>query len=662
MADILLKMPQAGQIITVEPQANDRIILAFSADEALPSREGDTLVFTFNNGSSIELTNFYTAFSLENMPEFVVEGSIISGEAFFAALDKDLMPAAGDTSTLQGSGISITTTEGTLREGLDSRGSVDSSQGDSESTTFSLATGEVVDTISEDSSNPDSSTGVNAPLFAALNDVLSYDAGAVLSGNLFDNDNLPNGSVITNIETPAGWSAIIDPVTGIITLSKDDISFNLNSNGDYILNTGFNTNNIANIDLKYTVQDPAGNSYSATIVIGNAGSSNLQIDRLEGSFATVIDVNTGNTYKYQFTDYSNDDASFNHHINGMLLGEGDDTITVTTAIGSQGNLSLADPHGKDTFIYGDAVNAYKQEDVGHDVINIVTLDGTKIRGDGHLHNDVVGGNDTINVEVMEHGSIIGDGWTINNNSTGGDDEINIGTMQSGEIYSDSVNSYQNSQGGNDQITVDTIDTTLAGAQSIIINAGGGNDTVTVGDIFKSTGDTIKIDGGLGTDIFNYNNDGDNTITINKNSITIDGVDASILNFEGISTNDGDDLIKLAGSFDDVFVDGGDDMDILLANFNTMNEIEDMIDNGNIVNTELIVLNNALNNTSVKNTDMLLNKLESEGVSKDANGNLKVDTSAGWTKGDSIGDFEQYTNTDNDMTILIAKVQIENSPL
>ena len=96
MADIHLVKPAAGtsQTIVCEPQS--RFIFDFPTDAATLSRSGDNMVMTFEDGSTILLENFYTAFTKDNMPVFEVEGAEIAGEDFFMAMNEpDLMPAAG---------------------------------------------------------------------------------------------------------------------------------------------------------------------------------------------------------------------------------------------------------------------------------------------------------------------------------------------------------------------------------------------------------------------------------------------------------------------------------------------------------------------------------------------------------------------------------------
>ena len=99
MADIRLVKPQANTAQTVSCAADSRFVLEFPSDTALFARDGDDLVLTFEDGSSIRLQDFYTTYSKEEMPNFEMEGTEISGEDFFAALgNPDLMPAAGPTA------------------------------------------------------------------------------------------------------------------------------------------------------------------------------------------------------------------------------------------------------------------------------------------------------------------------------------------------------------------------------------------------------------------------------------------------------------------------------------------------------------------------------------------------------------------------------------
>ena len=105
MADIRLVRPAAGSVQNIVCEPDARFVFDFPTDEATLSRSGDNLVITFEDGGSIALENFYTAYSSENMPSFSVEGAEIAGEDFFMAMNEpDLMPAAGPSSNAGGRG------------------------------------------------------------------------------------------------------------------------------------------------------------------------------------------------------------------------------------------------------------------------------------------------------------------------------------------------------------------------------------------------------------------------------------------------------------------------------------------------------------------------------------------------------------------------------
>lgn len=96
MANLMLNKPTAGQqAILTDFAEDDRLVLGFSPSDATMERTGDNLVFTFDDGSTLVLQDFYTAYTGETVPDFEVDGAELSGEDFFAALNSDLMPAAG---------------------------------------------------------------------------------------------------------------------------------------------------------------------------------------------------------------------------------------------------------------------------------------------------------------------------------------------------------------------------------------------------------------------------------------------------------------------------------------------------------------------------------------------------------------------------------------
>lgn len=103
MATITIHKPEAGHMTTLSTAKDMTITLDFASGEAILQREGDNLVFSFEDGGSIVLTDFYATVTKENLPDFVVAGEPVSGADFFASLDDALHPAAGPAQQAEGS-------------------------------------------------------------------------------------------------------------------------------------------------------------------------------------------------------------------------------------------------------------------------------------------------------------------------------------------------------------------------------------------------------------------------------------------------------------------------------------------------------------------------------------------------------------------------------
>ncbi|MDD4702489.1 MAG: VCBS domain-containing protein, partial [Desulfovibrio sp.] len=102
MADIKLSRPAAGQRIAVSSAPDARIVLDFPADQVSIDRpEGsNSLFFNFDDGSSLELQNFYVAYNREEIPEFQVDGQVVAGAEFFQAFGPGFLPAAGPATSV----------------------------------------------------------------------------------------------------------------------------------------------------------------------------------------------------------------------------------------------------------------------------------------------------------------------------------------------------------------------------------------------------------------------------------------------------------------------------------------------------------------------------------------------------------------------------------
>ena len=84
--------PGPGQTLAIHPAASDKIALDFPTEDVTLSRDDNALIFTFNDGAVIRLDDFYVDYHADSMPEFEVDGRLMSGTEFFNTLGADLMP------------------------------------------------------------------------------------------------------------------------------------------------------------------------------------------------------------------------------------------------------------------------------------------------------------------------------------------------------------------------------------------------------------------------------------------------------------------------------------------------------------------------------------------------------------------------------------------
>lgn len=95
--------PAAGQHIALTSGETTKITLGFPAGQATLERAGDTLTFRFDDGASVSITDYYTAYSSEKAPEFEVDGQRITSAEFFKAFAPDLAPEASPQAAERGS-------------------------------------------------------------------------------------------------------------------------------------------------------------------------------------------------------------------------------------------------------------------------------------------------------------------------------------------------------------------------------------------------------------------------------------------------------------------------------------------------------------------------------------------------------------------------------
>lgn len=286
MADIRLAKPAAGTTQTVPSAPDGRFIFDFPADAATLTRNGDDLVLTFEDGSSIQLQGFYTTYSKEEMPSFQVEGVEISGQDFFAALGEDLMPAAGPAaSSASRSGRYNEYGGSDLLDGIDHLGRLDIG--------FDGGTQLATDTVepSAPEVDIDYEVTISGGIGADGSELTVYESG-LAGGSQAGKAEAPvtaNGSLAIN--APDGVASIVigdvvvfangkltgnvvttdegtltvtgyDPVTG-----KLEFSYELTGNTTEHVKSDPVTDTQISHDLTVTVTDTDGDSASSTITV-----------------------------------------------------------------------------------------------------------------------------------------------------------------------------------------------------------------------------------------------------------------------------------------------------------------------------------------------------------------------------------------------------------
>ncbi len=102
---------------TMNPQETISFHFDFTSDEVAVSRNGNDLVFTFENSDSVIIQDFYTSIISKKPPEFVFKDTIVASDAFLAAIqENELMPAAEPLAT---GGRFREYVNSTLEEGID---------------------------------------------------------------------------------------------------------------------------------------------------------------------------------------------------------------------------------------------------------------------------------------------------------------------------------------------------------------------------------------------------------------------------------------------------------------------------------------------------------------------------------------------------------------
>ncbi len=324
MSDILVQKPQAGQVVTLAPQAEDRLVLEFNTNDALLTRAEDNLIFSFDDGSRIEMQDFYVAYTSENMPTFIIDNAVVDGQSFFAALGEELMPAAGNQSSPQGSGTGVGLEGGSLLAGVDRLGRTDQERTSSEQDNDNLApTQSNPEGLEDDGSNDDTGSSAPAP------DTTFGDGTENLSGAVISADYARvAGKEINTIELPAGTTFAGGATSFVVNTEDGRAIGTFEIVGDKLIFTqdaAFDHTGLAS-DFTGKVQLPLVDTD------GNTGTANVDITimdsapDLKGSTQGVSVSDLSATVSGHFT-YSKGDDVDNLIISGITVG--DKTIPLT---------------------------------------------------------------------------------------------------------------------------------------------------------------------------------------------------------------------------------------------------------------------------------------------------------------------------------------------
>ncbi len=619
--ELVLRKPSEEQQITTTPPKDAVLVLDFDISGVTLTRvnahgrshdEGSSLLFTFNDDSKLLLTDFYTAYTKDNMPIFMVEGTLIDGADFFAALDEELMPAAGSGSDATGSGsvvgflstliydsgvssldgleatLTASVTSPELKTHTTEGGTI---EGNTKRVDTLIASADTVPTVPTDTNFPSETTPPSALMPVSISSGNGEMDRVVLTVNgstiehytptnfspfnklaLFHND-IANSPVMPVVDVAFGKSVyeLEAPQGGYFgILSIEGASEQ--STGDGIV---FYVHNEYNKDVKltltwnastgeYEARNDANNIFFSLAWDGSSNTLTMEQYRLFTSISTSTTDNTNLDIQFGFVD-----------ANG-------NPITTQTSVSFE------------------SIDDYVQYTINN--MNEDHLDVTNM----HDHEHIL-------IESADMG-MQSSSLTLGT----GEDRVEI-----------------NAKKGMDAHKGDNTIRTGEGDDVVIINS----------DIAMSSSDNKQ--------------DSANLISLG------DGDDFLLIEgaFEGknnhLDGGNGDDFIKLTQAnlnLEDVFVNNGDGMDVLLLGTDSLQDIEKALQNKSITHTEVIIYGGDQGIANATSKEAIFEEL---GI-KDSKDGLKFtnEDRDKWTENSSIkiADYTAYTYEDAEankhVTILI----------
>ena len=410
MADIILTRPQAGQHTVLESVADSRLVLQFPTDQATMERAGDNLVFSFDDGSSIQLTNFYTQYSQESMPDFEVDGTLVAGADFFSAFGPDLMPAAGPAAGAAARAARYNDFGNSdLLDGINHLNELDWGMNLGNPTT------EDVDALGVLS--PDAGETNAAPVISISGVVSVVEAGVFVGGNEAK-AGVPTASGQINAHDPDGDAlnfAFVAPDGSLVTSITTEygtITINPDGTYTYVLDNdkanGLAEGDVVNENFTVQVSDGRGGTAQATVTVNVTGSNDVPTLALGKDHLTVAD-DGANAVEGAIADGGTargDDPDAGHDLR-YSFGTDDDGNPVTSITDEYGTLTIDPDTGEYTYTLDKNSEAVqKLTGNGDDVtqrVTVVVTDEHGAHAEVPLDITIKGANDVpVITAVTEH--------------------------------------------------------------------------------------------------------------------------------------------------------------------------------------------------------------------------------------------------------------------
>ncbi|RYG92158.1 tandem-95 repeat protein [Loktanella sp. IMCC34160] len=408
----------------------------------------------------------------------------------------------------------------------------------------------------------------------AIDDIANTGLTNPVTIDVLANDSDPEGDPLTVVS-----ATLADPTQGSVVINADGtITYTpaAGVEGEVIIN--------------YTIEDPSGNSDSATVTVmvadgtveGTAGDDVINVGYTGDPEGDMVDNNdailpgdTGNDdliYGYGGNDsitagdgddevYGGDGNDFIHGVagNDTLFGDaGDDTIVGSfdndTIYGGADNDSINGQGGVDTLYGGDGDDIVKGGTEGDFVYGDAGND-TVSGSDGNDYVSGGTGDDTVYGQGGED-TLFGD---AGNDSVygGNEDDLIYGGSGNDVVFGNGGNDYINAGEGDDVVRGGDGDDSILGlAGNDTIYGEAGNDTVlgsTDNDVVYGGAGNDSINGQGGVDTL-YGGDGDDIV---KGGTEGDFVYGGTGNDE-VSGSSGDDYVSGGTGDDTVYGQGGED--------------------------------------------------------------------------------------------------------